>query len=112
MFAYISKVRAPLPSIAARNVFLGKKRLEGMATSDECAVAIKESWDYISEHKAMTDSKTPEFTMVRATMWLILDHWEPRDHISEVLDWFLFMVNKFEDHSDVDEALIEKFFSL
>jgi hypothetical protein len=113
MFEYVSQVQAPFPPIAARTFEIAKKVRQGTASFEERKGILADMWKHISEHKAWGDDTTPEYCVMRALGWLVRDRLGPgeNEHISEVIDWFLFYVNKFEDHSESAAGLIQQHFS-
>lgn len=112
MFAYVSQLQTPLPTIAARTMDIARKFREGSATLDERNQVQADTWRYVSEQKAWGDSTTGEYCIMRALTVLVRDRLGPgEEHISEVIDWFLFYVDKFENHSENAPVLIRQFFS-
>jgi hypothetical protein len=111
VFAYISQVRATLPPLAAQGLEVGRRFREGTATAEERAKVISDMWNYVSERKGWRDT-APEFCIIRAITLLVRDQPGPgeRENITELLREVLGMVNKFEDHSDIADGLLRKYF--
>lgn len=111
-FAYFSLVRAALPPMARQAFEIAQKCKQGTATSEECKAVHIDTWKYVSEHKAWGDT-SPEYSLMRALLFLV-PHPAGRgenEPLTELIDWFLYYVNQFEDHSDSAAALIEQFFN-
>lgn len=111
-FAYFSLVRTALPKMACQTFEVAKKCRQGTATSEECKAVHADTWKYIREHKAWGDA-SPEYSVMRALLFLV-PHPAGRgenEPLTELINWFLYFVNKFEDHSDSAPPLIEQFFN-
>lgn len=110
MFAYVSQVQKPLPPIAAETMKTARAFRAGTATLKERKKVIADTWKYISDHSAWGDSTTPEYCIMRALTGLLHDRLGENERLSEEIGWFVFYVNRFEDHSYTAKALIERFF--
>ena len=110
MFEYACQIRIALPPIAARTFEISKRSRQGTATPEERNKIVADTWKFISEQKAWGDS-SPEYCIMRGMAFLMQDEPGPgEERISELISWFLFYVNKFEDHSDNSAALIQRYF--
>lgn len=112
MFTYVSQIQAPLPPLANRAMEVARKFQEGHASIEERNNVQKAVWDYISERKAWRDT-SPEYCIIRLMTLLVRDTGGPgeSDSITEMLRVYLWMSDKFEDHSDSAASLLEQFFS-
>lgn len=110
MFAYISQVQAPLPPLASHGMEVARKFRVGAATPEERTRAQAAVWEHISERHAWRDL-SPEYTIIRAVTLLVRDEVGPgEESITQLLREALYMVDKFEDHSDSASVLVQQFF--
>jgi hypothetical protein len=112
MFAYLSQIKTPLPPLAAMGLEVAREFRNGKATEEDRAKALADIWNHIREKKAVSDT-SPKYLITRAVTWLLRERLAPgeSEHISEVVNWFLYFVNQFEDHSNSAPILAQRFFS-
>ena len=111
MFAYISQIRSALPLAAAKGLEIAKKTRTGIATAKERTQTLRDMWDYVNQCEDAGNLSVPQASITRALTWLLRDelgHGE--EYISEVLNWFLYFANEFEDPSEIAEELVRKVF--
>jgi hypothetical protein len=112
MFAYISHMRSVLPPAAAKGLEVAKRTLAGVTTPQERTQTLRDMWDYIVQCEASGKLPVPESSITRAITWLLQDELGPgEEYISEVLHWFLYLANEFEDRSDIAAQLLRKVFA-
>jgi len=112
MLEYACQIRMPLPDLAAKTFEIAKRSRKGKASLEERNEVSRKTWQHISEHNAWGDYSTPEYCIMRAMLFLIQDRLGPgeSERVSEVVNWFLFYVNKFEDLSKAAPVLIGQYF--
>ena len=113
MFEYISCIRTKLPAAAAKGWEFAKKVRSGTANPDERAQVLAVMWDYIIRNEGPVTAPAPQCCITRAMNWLVRDLSGPGEdeYVSEVVHWFLFFANKFEDHSADAAELVQRCFS-
>jgi hypothetical protein len=111
MIAYVYQIRRPLPPLAAQGWELANQsRCDTTTRRQERIQTITALWEYIIRHEGSVSSPDPACCIMRALIWLLLDdNWSP--YISEEMHWFLYFAEKFEDHSDRVQSLIEEHFA-
>jgi hypothetical protein len=112
MIDYVSKIRNPLPVVAAEGLAIARKFQDAEVGSDQLQKARINCWNYLDERSASTDFATPEYCVIRAAI-CFLDQGSVRggDAI-DLVDLFLDLMGKFETPSNEAAVLLREYFPL
>ena len=111
MFEYISRIRTKLPALTAHAWEIVKRVRSGTASTEERDRIITEMWHYINRNESLVAPGPPDCCIMRPIMFLVKDTPREDEPVSEVVAWFLYFADKFEDHSADVAELVRRYFS-
>jgi hypothetical protein len=111
MLTFLTNMTTRFPPVAARGLSTAAASRKGVAPASQTEEALKDCWKYIDDRKASSDFRTPEHCIVRATIYALQGEPAPGERVSDELDMFIRLANKFEDRSSSVNPLLEKYFS-
>lgn len=109
MISYLSNMKDSLPEVAHNGLQIAEKFHDGLSTHIDLENARVKCWEFLDKKSASLDVTDPENCAVRAAICFLYAD-PPSDDLPELLEWFLVLANKVEDHSSEIAPLLERHF--
>jgi hypothetical protein len=109
MVAYLALMQFTLPSVVKKSMEVAAQFDDGSAPPEAIEAARVECWESVDAMSKATNFDDKDYFSLRAAICLLYPT-APDDDLPEVIDWFLDMANKVEDHSAESNSLLQTFF--
>lgn len=110
MIAYFALLRGPIPLVASEAFDVARSYWAGILTKEDLEAARIQCWNEIDSRYSSTDFESRNACVIRAVICLLYSELESSDEeVGEAVEWFIMLVNKFEDHTQELERLRDRF---
>lgn len=109
MAEYLKLLEPALPPEARDALAVFERYARGEATGKELTAARVRCWQAANAIATSTDLTRKETCALRAAICLLHEEPQPGEDLAEVIEWFLMLANRVEDHASQAEPLLRHF---